>query len=206
MLNQGEKLMILVKKSPKKIKQIAVEVGITPQHLARLYKDETLKPAFIKKISKVLEIEEGEFYLNIHNEHLDHHKELFEPNVDLYNIEAFAGFSIVNFQSENIQERWYIPNLNGKHIALPVRGNSMSPTINKGDKIIAKEVFRNDLQDGNIYIFISRDSGVRVKRLRLYDNATILWSDNSLYEPRSEKLDIENIVKIYHVVMVCRAI
>lgn len=140
------------------------------------------------------------------NDSLNIKSDTSELNVDLYNVEAFGGFSVANFQPEKIQERWHIPNLIGKHIALPVQGNSMSPTINKGDKIVAKEVFRNELQDGNVYIFVSRDSGVRVKRLRLYDNATILWSDNALYEPRSEKLDIENIVKIYHVVMVCRAI
>jgi phage repressor protein C with HTH and peptisase S24 domain len=130
-----------------------------------------------------------------------------KPNVTLYNIDASAG-GLIAIQDENGQplDQWFIPDLIGQHIAVNVAGNSMSPSINDGDKIVAKEIFRNDLRDGYIYIVVATDGSVRVKRLRLYDNLMLLWSDNPAFDPRSEKLILEDIIKIYHVVMVCKAL
>jgi repressor LexA len=128
-----------------------------------------------------------------------------KPNVILYNIDASAGGLIAaqNAQGEYL-DQWFIPDLIGEHIAISVLGNSMSPTMENGDKIVAKECFRNDLRDGQIYIIISTDNNVRVKRLRMGNEVLMLWSDNVAFQPRHERLDPDDIVKIFHVVMVCK--
>jgi phage repressor protein C with HTH and peptisase S24 domain len=127
-----------------------------------------------------------------------------KPNVTLYEISASAGGLIAAQQDSEVVSQWFIPDLNGEHIAINVTGNSMSPSIEHKDKIIAKECFRNDLRDGQIYIIVTTDNNVRVKRLRMGNEVLMLWSDNIAFQPRFEKLIPDEIVRIFHVVMVCK--
>lgn len=129
-----------------------------------------------------------------------------KANVKLYNIDASAGGLIAAQDREGVLAQWFIPDLVGEHIAVNCLGNSMSPMINNGDKIVAKEVTRNDLRDGYVYIVVLTDGAVKVKRLRLDNQVAMLWSDNVLYTPRYEKLDLSEVVKMFHVVMVLKPV
>ena len=129
-----------------------------------------------------------------------------KPNVIFYEINASAGGLIAAQQDSEIINEWFIPDLIGEHIAINVLGQSMSPTINEGDKIVAKECFRNDLKDGRIYIVVTTDNNVRVKRLRMNSEVMMLWADNIAHQPRFEKLLPDEIVRIFHVVMVCKTL
>ncbi len=131
----------------------------------------------------------------------------YKPNVRLYEINASAGGLIAAQNADgSVADEWYIPDILGEHIAVNVSGVSMSPTMHDGDKIIAKEVYRNDLRDGKIYIVVTADNNVRVKRLRMDSEVLMLWSDNIAYVPRYERLYLEEVIKLYCVVMVCKLV
>lgn len=130
-----------------------------------------------------------------------------KTNVVLYDIDASAG-GLIAAQNEKgeLLDQWFIPELIGEHIAINVLGNSMSPTMEEGDKIVAKECYRNDLRDGQIYIVVSTDNNVRVKRLRMGNEVLMLWSDNVAFVPRHEQIKPDDIIKLFHVVMVCKVL
>lgn len=86
----------------------------------------------------------------------------------------------IRFPKEFLEEVLELTQFNGVHIVTAI-GDSMSPTIENGDKlfVIPFERENSQIRDGGIYI-ISCLSGVLVKRVYVnpFDNKMILKSDN----------------------------
>lgn len=64
MVAQGEKLLLLVRRSGKESKQVAEEMGYTPQYLAKLFKKENLPSAAKAKAIEIFELPEDYFDSN----------------------------------------------------------------------------------------------------------------------------------------------
>jgi phage repressor protein C with HTH and peptisase S24 domain len=91
----------------------------------------------------------------------------------------------------------------GRHIAVTVRGDSMSPTLQHGDIIICKEIEPNrwqELSQQEVCLVESEDNGLQVKRIenRLpQDGMIICLSDNPEHAPF--QLSHEQIRQIWQV-------
>ncbi|RZM20617.1 MAG: helix-turn-helix domain-containing protein [Pedobacter sp.] len=91
----------------------------------------------------------------------------------------------------------------GVLVSIPVRGDSMTPTIKQGDYVIGKELdLLAELKSGEVYIIIHQiDQRVAftVKRCFYFagDEAITLQSDNADYP--IDQLPVEAVLKIYHV-------
>jgi phage repressor protein C with HTH and peptisase S24 domain len=141
----------------------------------------------------------GEMF-ELENE-VQHMSIIQKTNVDLYDMEAFAGLGINGDQTEVIKERWYIPDLVGDHVALYVKGNSMVPTVADGDIVIAKKVTNNrEIESEKIYIIVMAD-GVVLKRLIFKRDHITLASDNPFFD--SVEVSKEDIITLYRVVLYC---
>ncbi len=86
----------------------------------------------------------------------------------------------IRFPKEFLEEILELTQFNGVHIVTAI-GDSMSPTIENGDKlfVIPFERENSQIREGGIYI-ISCPGGVLVKRVYVnpFDNKMILKSDN----------------------------
>jgi phage repressor protein C with HTH and peptisase S24 domain len=90
--------------------------------------------------------------------------------MDLFNVfyttlEAFAG-NPIDITAFEQGERFYLPGIQGKHIAFHITGNSMSPTITDGDMVLCRFIEGiNQVKDNDIYAVVMRNSVV-VKRVQ----------------------------------------
>ncbi len=191
MINQGQKLMLLIKKADKHSKDIAKELSITPQHLARLYKKINLDKKFIERVCELLEISEKEFDVEMEVGRL-----VSRPNICYINVPVYAGEG----ESENEEvEYGYLEDVQGIFYGLKVSGNSMSPTIEEGDCVLCTPINnRQDLENNKIYVVAQKGKAPQVKRLRYEISKAYLQSDNGFYKP--ELLNYEdNEVRFYRV-------
>ena len=90
-----------------------------------------------------------------------------------------AGGNIYTGDYELIQ-RSRLPHAKVK--AFRVEGDSMEPTIKKGELVITDEEDK-ELVDGGVYLLAEPDNGLRVRRLRRIENEWWLFADNPTYPP-----------------------
>lgn len=91
----------------------------------------------------------------------------------------------------------------GTHRSFDVSGNSMTPVLEEGDKVVCSFLEPNQwlsgIKDDHVYVLITRTDIIvkRVKNQLKKDQSLILISDNSRYRPY--ELPIEDIREVWYV-------
>ena len=113
-----------------------------------------------------------------------------------YGDESFVE-SLATFQMPQLR--------NGTYRCFEVEGNSMTPTFYEGDLVFGKYIEDfSELKDSKIYIVVSKDDGIVLKRVlnRIGENGTlILKSDNSNGDYPSYSIDQHQVDEIWEVVL-----
>lgn len=126
-----------------------------------------------------------------------------KANITMVDAKASAGFP-----SNLNNESWYkeqphfsfpIPELQHNNFtAFEVNGDSMEPTLFKGDWVIGHQLeSAQEIRNGYVHVLVSKD-GPQVKRLlnRVSErNAIVILSDNDAYQ--SQQIPMEEVLGIY---------
>ncbi|WP_040279569.1 S24 family peptidase [Psychroserpens damuponensis] len=131
-----------------------------------------------------------------------------EENVVFVPVKARAGYLDGYGDAEFIETlpAFYMPQLtNGTFRCFEVQGNSMVGTFFNGDMVFGRyiEAF-NDIKDGRVYIIISKNDGVVLKRVinRIEDQGKlILKSDNKDGNYPTFTINSEDIMEVWDVAM-----
>ncbi|MGM9774468.1 MAG: XRE family transcriptional regulator [Candidatus Egerieousia sp.] len=126
--------------------------------------------------------------------------EVVNRGIPLIPLEAFAGYSSVQYNDIPIEEFYNIVEFNESDFLIRVKGDSMSPKYHGGD-IIACKLIRETLffQWHRIYVIGTRSQGVMVKRVEesKQDGYIRLVSENKDYAPfEIPKSDISDIALV----------
>ena len=108
---------------------------------------------------------------------------------------SFHGYNCIGIESmiERICTGIFIPNrppsiysgvIYKKYSMINATGNSMSPTIDNGDKLIVEHWSDSQIQDNKIYVFCFNNEFF-VKRLFKNFDEIIIKSDNSEYRTKT---------------------
>lgn len=131
-----------------------------------------------------------------------------EENVVYVPIKARAGYLDGYGDSEYIETlpSFNMPQLNnGTFRCFEVQGNSMVRTFFDGDLVFGKYVEDlNDVKDGRVYIIVSKNNGIVLKRVinRIEERGKlILKSDNKDGNYPTYTIDAEDIMEIWSVTM-----
>jgi phage repressor protein C with HTH and peptisase S24 domain len=124
----------------------------------------------------------------------------YTPNVRFLNIAAQAGVATLAQLQE--QPEWlFIPGLEkrGDYYGLLVEGNSMLPTLKKGDLIICIEVkdIKEDFENDLLYVIVSVE-GVLVKRIKIQEDQIKLISDNPMFATTT--INYTDIIRLYKII------
>lgn len=89
-----------------------------------------------------------------------------KTNIVFSSISAFAS-STVDVGVHEDSERFYIPGMQGEHIAFYIKGESMIPTISDGDMVICRSLDSNErIIENEIYAIVTSSGNVMVKRIQ----------------------------------------
>lgn len=89
-----------------------------------------------------------------------------KTNVLFSTMSAFAS-STVDINIIDATERFYIPGMQGEHVAFYIKGASMTPTIADGDMVICRTVETHErIVENEIYAIVTRAGNVMVKRIQ----------------------------------------
>jgi phage repressor protein C with HTH and peptisase S24 domain len=89
-----------------------------------------------------------------------------KTNIIYSSLSAFAS-STVDVGVQEDSERFYIPGMQGEHIAFYIKGASMSPTIADGDMVICRAIDTNErIIENEIYAIVTNAGNVMVKRVQ----------------------------------------
>lgn len=162
----------------------------------------------IKKIAKVYSIpynylldEELEVESQIASEHVTQYKMRTERNgqdqrVPLYNLEAYAGLVplLDNARSQHATEHLLIPHLPKCDGAVFVTGDSMYPLLKSGDIVCYKQINKEDIFFGEMYLLgidMAGDEYISVKFVQKSEQADHikLVSQNQHHQDRDVHLD-----------------
>lgn len=90
----------------------------------------------------------------------------YKTNVVFSSLSAFAS-STVDVSIHEDSERFYIPGMQGQHVAFYIKGASMSPTIADGDMVICRALEQYErIIENEIYAIITNSGNVMVKRVQ----------------------------------------
>lgn len=117
---------------------------------------------------------------------IDHSEFALIPHFDA---QASAGHGAINYNTESsvkfhaFRQEWLLnKGLKAKNlITIPVKGDSMFPTMNDKDTILVDKS-QTILNDGTIYVLRQGDE-LLVKRVQRLLNGVTLISDNKIYAP-----------------------
>lgn len=89
-----------------------------------------------------------------------------KTNIVFSSISAFASSTVDVGVHEN-SERFYIPGMQGEHIAFYIKGESMTPTIADGDMVICRSLESHErIIENEIYAIVTSSGNVMVKRIQ----------------------------------------
>ena len=87
-------------------------------------------------------------------------------NVLFSTMSAFAS-STIDVSIMDATERFYIPGMQGEHIAFYIKGASMTPTIADGDMVICRSLDSHErILENEIYAIVTNAGNVMVKRIQ----------------------------------------
>jgi len=179
-----ELLAIISKKTESYVNQslLAESLGITRQTVSnRIKNDSQVTVSELKKI-------EDYFGINILNESENVDSEV--TNIDYYtDVFASCGNGNIIFSDEKRKLSISTLLINGfskqkKYSIINASGNSMSPTIDNGDRLIVEHWNGTQIQDNKIYVFCFNNEFF-VKRLSKNLDEIIIKSDNPEYRIRT---------------------
>jgi SOS-response transcriptional repressor LexA len=131
-----------------------------------------------------------------------------EENINFVGIKARAGYLDGYSDPEYMGTlpSFRMPMLNkGTYRCFEIKGNSMSTTIHDGDYLFGKYVDNfDDILDGRIYVIISKNDGVVVKRVlnRIRESGKlILKSDNRDGNYPMYSIYAEDILEVWYATM-----
>lgn len=131
-----------------------------------------------------------------------------DENVVYVPIKARAGYLNGYGDAEYIETlpSFHMPHLtNGTYRCFEVQGNSMVRTFFDGDLVFGKYVENlNDIKDGRVYIIVSLNDGIVLKRVinRIDERGKlILKSDNKDGNYPTYTMDVEDIMEVWYVTM-----
>ncbi|RAJ17853.1 LexA family transcriptional regulator [Olleya aquimaris] len=131
-----------------------------------------------------------------------------KENVVFVPVKARAGYLDGYGDTEFIETlpSFNMPHLNnGTYRCFEVQGNSMIRTFFDGDLVFGKYVEDvNDVKDGQVYVIVSKNDGVVLKRVinQIEERRKlILKSDNKDGNYPSYSINAEDIMEIWHVIM-----
>lgn len=179
-----ELLKIISFKTGNQINQsmLADSLGITRQTVSNRIKNESQVT-----VSELLKIEEF-FNIKILNDNSDFENDV--TYIDYYNdIFASCGNGSIVFSEDKTRlpiAKLLIENYSKQKIysMINVIGNSMTPTIENGDKLIVEHWTGDQIQDNKIYVFCFNNEFF-VKRLSKNLDEIIIKSDNPEYRIRT---------------------
>jgi len=91
---------------------------------------------------------------------------LHKTNIVFSSISAFAS-STVDVGVHADSERFYIPGMQGEHIAFYIKGESMTPTIADGDMVICRSLDSHErIVENEIYAVVTTSGNVMIKRIQ----------------------------------------
>ncbi|TPG41981.1 XRE family transcriptional regulator [Flavobacterium pectinovorum] len=131
-----------------------------------------------------------------------------EENINFVGVKARAGYLDGYSDPEYMESlpSFSMPMLkNGTYRCFEIKGNSMSTTIHDGDYLFGKYVDNfDDILDGRIYVIISKNDGVVVKRVlnRIRESGKlILKSDNRDGNYPMYSIYAEDILEVWYASM-----
>lgn len=190
-----ELIPIISKKTGNYINQsmLAEALGITRQTVSnRIKNDSQVTVSELKKIEDFFNItlfnETDNFDENII--HIDYYTDVF----------ASCGDGSIVFSEEKIKLPISTLLINGfsrqkSYSIINATGNSMSPTIDNGDKLIVEHWVGEQIQDNKIYVFCFNNEFF-VKRLSKNLDEIIIKSDNPEYRVRTVNGRTSNELKV----------
>ncbi|MBE7702712.1 MAG: helix-turn-helix domain-containing protein [Cyanobacteria bacterium SIG28] len=161
---------------------LAESLGITRQTVSNRIKNESQVT-----VSELKKIEEY-FNISLFNNSQENFADLV--NVDYFtDVFASCGEGNIVFSEDKIKLPISTLLINGfskqkKYSMINASGNSMSPTIENGDKLIVEHLADNQIQDNKIYVFCFNNDFF-VKRLSKNLDEIIIKSDNPEYRIRT---------------------
>jgi phage repressor protein C with HTH and peptisase S24 domain len=125
-------------------------------------------------------------------------------NTELVPVQAQAGYSVQHNEAVYLQDlpRYRIPGFeHGTYRAFEVAGDSMEPTLNHRDVVVASYVDNwRLLEPGDVYVVVTAES-VMLKRIReritAHDMTVMLYSDNHHRKPYP--MDCTDIAQLWRV-------
>ncbi len=176
----GELISIISKHTGEVVNQslLAESLGITRQTISNRIKNESEVT-----VSELKRVEEY-FQINIFNAmpdvaYIDYYTDVF----------ASCGSGSIVFSTEKTKLPIPVSMISGYsknklYSMINASGNSMSPTIDSGDKLIVEHWNGNQIQDNKIYVFCY-NSEFFIKRLCKNLDEIIIKSDNPEYRIRT---------------------
>ena len=176
----GELISIISKHTGEVVNQslLAESLGITRQTISNRIKNESEVT-----VSELKRVEEY-FQINIFNAMSD------VAYIDYYtDVFASCGSGSIVFSTEKTKLPIPVSMISGYsknklYSMINASGNSMSPTIDSGDKLIVEHWNGNQIQDNKIYVFCY-NSEFFIKRLCKNLDEIIIKSDNPEYRIRT---------------------
>ena len=179
-----ELLAILSKKTESYVNQslLAESLGVTRQTISNRIKNES--QVTVSELKKI----EDFFGISLFNNSDYNNSEII--NIDYYSdVFASCGNGNIVFSDEKIKlplSTLLINNFSKqkKYSMINALGNSMSPTIDNGDKLIVEHWNGAQIQDNKVYVFCFNNEFF-VKRLSKNLDEIIIKSDNPEYRIRT---------------------
>lgn len=201
-----ELLTILSKKTDSYVNQslLAESLGITRQTVSNRIKNES--QVTVSELKKI----EDYFGVDLFNSNEDNNSDIIK--IDYYtDVFASCGNGNIIFSEEKIKLPISTLLIEGfssqkKYSIINASGNSMSPTIDNGDKLIVEHWLGNQIQDNKVYVFCFNNEFF-VKRLSKNLDEIIIKSDNPEYRIRTiNGSTVENLSLVGKIVGVIKTL
>lgn len=129
-----------------------------------------------------------------------------EENIIYVPVRARAGYLLGYGDAQFIQTlpAYRLPGYsNGTYRIFEVEGHSMFPTLQDGDRVIARWTDISDVRDDRVYVLVTRTEGILIKRLinRYNEGKIIVKSDNNHGgEFPTIILDMDEVTEIWYAI------